>query len=205
MTTTTPAAELSRPQEELTETASFLAPIEKPKSLMLKVAYWYSRRMFGKVGRPFSVFSARMPSSFVSFYGKVSRLDRKLRLPAETVILVRERVASLNGCLWCMDASRWYAVRRVPQSVAKLDALDDYRTSPLFSAQERAALAFATEVTEGKSVAPETFAELARHYSEREICDIVWLIASEHLYNKTNVALNIHSDGLCAIWERRRS
>jgi hypothetical protein len=25
-------------------------------------------------------------------------------------------------------------------------------------------------------------------------CDIVWLIASEHIYNITNIGLNIHSD-----------
>jgi hypothetical protein len=37
------------------------------------------------------------------------------------------------------------------------------------------------------------------HFSEREICDIVWLVASEHLYNKTNVGLNIGSDGFCEV------
>jgi hypothetical protein len=46
-------------------------------------------------------------------------------------------------------------------------------------------------------VSPDTFARLARHFSEREICDIVWLVASEHLANMTNRGLNIESDG-CA-------
>jgi len=40
----------------------------------------------------------------------------------------------------------------------------------------------------------ETFQRLAQHYSEREICEIVWLVASEHLYNMTNIGLNIHSE-----------
>jgi hypothetical protein len=40
---------------------------------------------------------------------------------------------------------------------------------------------------------------LSRYYSEREICEIVWLVASEHLYNLTNIGLNIHSDMLCDI------
>jgi len=44
----------------------------------------------------------------------------------------------------------------------------------------------------------ETFQRLAQHYSEREICEIVWLVASEHLYNMTNIGLNIHSI-CCAI------
>jgi hypothetical protein len=52
-------------------------------------------------------------------------------------------------------------------------------------------------------VDPNTFARLIRHYSEREICEIVWLVASEHLYNMTNIGLNIHSDMLCDISRKR--
>ena len=67
----------------------------------------------------------------------------------------------------------------------KFDALDQYRTSALFSDAERAALDYVTELTKDKEVNPQTFERLARHYSEREICEIVWLVASEHLYNMT--------------------
>ena len=52
--------------------------------------------------------------------------------------------------------------------------------------------------------APDTFARLAHHYSERRICEIVWLVASEHLYNITNIGLNIHSDMLCDVTLARR-
>ena len=44
---------------------------------------------------------------------------------------------------------------------------------------------------------PDTFACMARQYSERAICEIVWLVATEHVYNMTNIGLNIHSDMLC--------
>jgi hypothetical protein len=64
---------------------------------------------------------------------------------------------------------------------------------------ERAALDYVTEVTNEKYVRPDTFAALARHYNERGICEIVWLVASEHLYNINNLALNIGSDGLCKV------
>jgi hypothetical protein len=46
---------------------------------------------------------------------------------------------------------------------------------------------------------------MARYYSEREICEIVWLVASEHLYNMTNIGLNIHSDMLCDISRRKKA
>jgi alkylhydroperoxidase family enzyme len=144
-----------------------------------------------------------MPLAFLSFYGKVSGLDKKLRLPSPTRVLIRERVASINTCHFCMDAARWYAVRESPANAARLDALDEYRTSPLFTDAERAALEYATELTRDKAVSPDTFERLTRYYSEREICDIVWLVASEHLYNISNIGLNIGSDGLCELSQQR--
>jgi alkylhydroperoxidase family enzyme len=77
---------------------------------------------------------------------------------------------------------------------AKFDALEQYGTSPLFTDAERAALDYVTEVTKDKRINPNTFARMSGHYSERAICEIVWLVASEHFYNMTNIGLNIHSD-----------
>jgi alkylhydroperoxidase family enzyme len=184
---------------------SFLAPIEKPKGVVLRIMYWYSRRQWGMVPRPFSVFVARMPSAFGSFYGKVSKLDKKLVVPADTAVLVRERVASTNMCTWCVDGQRWFVTRKAPHLLPKLDALPEYRTSPLFDDRERAALDFATELTADKHVGEETFERLSGHFSEREICDIVWLVSSEHLYNIGNIGLNIGSDGLCDVANRPQS
>ena len=179
--------------------ATYLPPIQRPRGLVLKLVYVFTRRQFGKVATPLAVFSARMPLAFLSFYGKVSRLDKKLQLPSQTAVLIRERVASLNTCRFCMDAARWYAMKESTDNLARFDALPEYRTSPLFTEAERAALDYATELTQDKEVAPATFAQLTRYYSEREICDIVWLVASEHLYNMTNIGLNIGSDGLCEL------
>ncbi len=164
---------------------------------MLKLAYGYTRRRFGQVPGPLSVFCARMPAAFTRFYMKPGMLDRKLKLSAATVVLVRQLVASTNLCLFCMDANRWSAINRSGVDQAKLDALGEFRASPLFSAHERAALGFAQELTRDRWVNPATFAELAHHYSEREICEIVFLVSSEHLYNINNLGLNIGSAGMC--------
>ena len=179
--------------------ATYLPPIERPRGMFLKLMYFFMRRQFGKVMTPIAVFSARMPMAFMLFYGKISRLDKKLQLPAQTALLIREQVASTNTCLFCMDASRWYAIKASPDNAARFDALGEYPTSPLFTDAERAALAYATELTSKREVAPDTFSRLTHHYSEREICDIVWLVASEHLYNLSNIGLNIGSDGLCEL------
>jgi alkylhydroperoxidase family enzyme len=86
---------------------------------------------------------------------------------------------------------------------AKFDALEQYGTNSLFTDAERAALDYATQLTKEKKVDPEVFGRLSRYYSEREICEIVWLVASEHLYNMSNIGLNIHSDMLCDVTKRK--
>ena len=181
----------------------FLPPIEKPRGLMTKLAYYFTRRQFGKVLTPLKVHSARLPAAFGMFYAKIAELDKKLTLSPEMILLIRERVARLNVCLFCMDIGRSFTIR-LSLNEAKFDALEDYRTSPLFSEAERAALDYVTELTKDKEVNPETFARMARHYSERAICEIVWLVASEHVYNMTNIGLNIHSDMLCDISRRKK-
>jgi alkylhydroperoxidase family enzyme len=102
-----------------------------------------------------------------------------------------------------MDIGRAFIIK-ASMNEAKFDALEDYRTSSLFTEAERAALDYVTELTREKKVNPDTFARMARHYSEREICEIVWLVATEHVYNMTNIGLNIHSDMLCDISKKQR-
>jgi alkylhydroperoxidase family enzyme len=182
---------------------TFLPPIEKPQGLLLKLAYYFTRRQFGKVLTPLKVHSARLPAAFGLFYGKIGKLDKKLMLPREIVFLIREQVAHLNICRFCNDIGRWFSIQE-SMNQAKFEALEEYRTNTLFTDAERAALDFATKVTKNKEVDPDTFGSLARYYSEREICEIVWLVASEHLYNVTNIGLNIHSDMLCDISRKTR-
>lgn len=182
---------------------TFLPPVDKPRNPLMKMVYAMDRRMTGKVTGPVAVFAARMPVAFGNFYGKLSRLDKKLKLPHSTAVLIREHVASVNMCLFCMDAARWFALKESPENRARFDALPEYQTSPLFTQAEKAALDYATELTRSQTVSPDTFARLRKFYSEREICDIVWLVASEHIYNVTNRGLGIGSDGLCELSTQR--
>lgn len=171
---------------------------------MIKLAYYFSRREFGKVLTPFKVLGARMPAAFGMFYGKIGKLDKKLTLSREMVMLVREQVARINVCEFCIDIGRAFTIK-ASLDQKKFDALADYRTSNLFSEAERAALDYVTELTKEKRVKPETFARMKGHYNERQICEIVWLIATEHLYNVTNIGLNIHSDMLCDIGLKKKT
>jgi alkylhydroperoxidase family enzyme len=183
---------------------TFLPPIEKPRGLVMKLVYAITRRQYGKVLTPLKVVSARMPLAFGFFTAKISKLDKQLTLPPETALLIREQVARLNACLFCVDIGRSFTIK-ASMNEAKFDALEQYQTSPLFTDAERAALEYVTELTKDKRVHPETFARMSRHYSERTICEIVWLVASEHFYNMTNIGLNIHSDMLCDVSRKAKA
>jgi hypothetical protein len=80
--------------ENIVNLDTFLPPIEKPRGLMMKLAYYFTRRQFGKVLTPLKVHSARLPAAFGLFYARIGKLDKKLTLPRR----------------WsCSSASRWRA------------------------------------------------------------------------------------------------
>ncbi len=183
---------------------TFLPPIEHPDGFIKKLAYFFTQKQFGKVLTPVKVYSSRLPAAFGLFYAKISKLDKKLTLSPELALLVREQVARINVCLFCMDIGRSFVIKELGDE-AKFEALDEYHTNSLFSEADRAALDYVVELTREKKVAPETFTRLSKHYSERQICKIIWLVASEHLYNITNIGLNIHSDMLCDISRKHKA
>lgn len=181
----------------------FISPIENPTDPTLKQVYVAQQNRLGKVLTPAKVLLARLPPAFTKYYGMSLELDRELTLPPETIMLVRERVARLNVCLFCIDSIR-AATILASMNQAKFDALEEYDTNPLFTNSERAALDYTTQLTRDKKVDPATFDRMAEYYSEREICEIVYLIANEHLHNITDIGLNIHSDMICDIARKRK-
>ena len=181
----------------------YLTPIEQPPGLLMQLVYFLSRKMFGKVVTPLKVVYSRLPAGFTFFSFKISKLDKKLELPAETVMLIREQVARINVCLFCIDIGRSFAIKAFMDE-KKFDAIDEYQNSPLFTEADRAALDYVTELTRDKKMRPETFARLAKHFTERQVCEVAWLVATEHYYNLINIGLNIHSDLLCDIAKRKK-
>jgi alkylhydroperoxidase family enzyme len=185
-------------------TIPFLPTIEKPDSLVMKLVYYLTKRQFGKVLTPVKVGSARLPVAFGMFYGKTYELDKKLKLPKETAFLIRHLVALINVCEYCIDIGRFKAMKEL-MNEEKIDAVGAYKMSPLFTDAEKSALHYATELTKDKKVRQETFSRLRIYYSERQVCEIAFLVATEHLINLTNIGLNIHSDKFCDLSKRNRT
>lgn len=182
----------------------FLMPVEKPKSLLWKLLYYWTRKRFGKVITPMKVTAVRLPLGFGAFSNKINQLDKKLQLPAETMMLIREQVAKINVCTFCIDIGRAQTIMS-SMDQAKFDALADYAASDLFSAKEKALLSYVTMLARDRKMDRATFDRLAAHYDERSICEIAWIVSTEFYYNIGNIGLNIHSDMLCDIAKRKNT
>src|SRR2546426_2494252 len=90
---------------------------------------------------------ARLPGPGVlRAYVRMGRFASGAALEPRVDLLVRQLAAELAGCRWCIEHGlhRW---RRSFLPVAELGALRRYAASPLFSARERAALAFTEAVS----------------------------------------------------------
>lgn len=176
-----------------------IRPLEgREAPLMLHVFNWLSRRMYGQ-----EMASARIiahnPRFLLGslgmgiFSGGPSKLDPRTRL------LAMHLAAEINGCAWCLDFGAYMGARGgVPAE--KLAAVGEYATSPVFTPAERAALAYADAMTQvGGHVPDDVFANVRRHYSEREIVELTVAVAAENFYNRGNAALGVEAQGFCAL------
>jgi alkylhydroperoxidase family enzyme len=179
-----------------------LQPIEKPKGLMMRIAFWMTQRQFGKVMMPMKVIYPRMPEAMKLSY-EIQKFETKgIKLDPGLHLMIASLASEINGCAFCLDLARAMAIRE-HLGMEKFNALLEYKASPLFSERERAALAYVEEATRHKRVSDATFEALRRHFNEREIVEITWINAVENYYNLINLPLGIESDGFCALVQQR--
>lgn len=172
-----------------------LQPIENPKNLFLKIAYWFTKRNYGKVMSPLKVIYARKPE-LLSFAMKIAKFEEKQNsLSPDLRLLIKVATATQNGCTFCQDIALAHAVKG-KIGTAKFVALVNGEKSDVFSEKERAVLRVLDEYNSQRKVSDEAFADLQKHFSETEIVEILALNAFEHFYNAMTIPLEIHSDGL---------
>ena len=89
---------------------------------------------------------------------------------------------------------------RLGVSTEKLEALNDYAKSPLFSDAEKVALEYADAITDThRDVEDELFARLQRHYDEDTIAELTMIIAWQNASSRFNRAFRIPSQ---EFWRR---
>jgi alkylhydroperoxidase family enzyme len=173
-----------------------ISPIENPRSIKLKLAYWFTKKKMGKVITPIKVVQARMPDT-LSLSQKLLRIQGNLSLSKDLVFYIKSYVATLNGCSFCIDIAKAAAENDV--EIQKYEELLNNESSDIFSEAEKTALQYVEAITLEKKVTDDLFEKLQRYYSDTEIVEITWLNAMENYYNLINKPLQIGSDNLCSI------
>jgi len=109
--------------------------------------------------------------------------DGKLRA------LVELRVSQINGCAFCLDMHANEA-RHLGELQQRLDCVAAWREAPFFTDRERAALAWAESLTlVAETRAPDdVYAEVKKHFPEKELVDLTAVIGMINLWNRMSVA-----------------
>jgi len=115
------------------------------------------------------------------------------RVTSELKRLVGHVASRIAGCRYC-EAHTIRAAQRFGAAEgadpARLDAVWEFRTSPLFNAAERAALEFAAAAASVPgAVTAETAAELKRHWNDGEIVELAGVVALFGFLNRWNDAM----------------
>jgi len=114
---------------------------------------------------------------------------RKVSLEAPLLELVRARASQLNGCAYCVDTHSRDAIDG-GDSPRRLFALPVWRETPFFTARERAALQLTEAMTRlaDHPISDALFADVAQHFSEQELADLIWCIAVINTWNRLGAA-----------------
>ena len=106
--------------------------------------------------------------------------------------LIKLRASQLNGCAFCLQFHLNLA-RALPQppAPAKLDLLATWRDAHVYTARERAALAWTEALTlmAGQHVDDDVYAQLQRHFSTSEIAFLSAAVANINAWNRIAGAL----------------
>lgn len=124
----------------------------------------------------------------------MTAIRQKCRLAGDLRELAIIRIAHINGASYEAEQHVPFALRE-GVSQAKLDALTDWEASPLFTAPERAVLAYTDAMTKNVRVPDETFAAVRAAFDHQEIVELTATIASYNMVSRFLEALQIHAVG----------
>ncbi|MBI2812408.1 MAG: carboxymuconolactone decarboxylase family protein [Candidatus Melainabacteria bacterium] len=103
-------------------------------------------------------------------------------------VLIELRVSQINDCSYCCSLHLEEA-KKLQVSATKLDMLPQWRSSALYSDEEKAALAWAEAVTRLHQGIEEIKQGLFTYFSEREIVDITASISIMNALNRMAISL----------------
>ena len=132
-------------------------------------------------------FKALAPDVFDAVLA-LGQFAAKAGLDRQLLELVKLRASQINGCAFCVQHHVLLG-EKLGLSADKLNLVVVWREAPLFSARERAALAWTealTLLTGG--VSDEVYAQASAEFSEKELTYLTSAIASINVWNRFGAA-----------------
>lgn len=177
-------------------TTSRIAPIAPARApLLTRLLYRVAKRRFGEVPEPFAVAAhhPRLLMANVVHEGLLQSGSNKL--PAGVRELAVFWTARTVGCSWCVDFGSMLQ-RLDGLDVDRLTDIDDYATSPRYTDDERAAIAYADAMTtDPHTVTDEQVADLRRRFGDAGVLELTYQIGVENMRARMYAALGITEQG----------
>jgi AhpD family alkylhydroperoxidase len=173
-----------------------IAPVPPQRaSLLTKLMYRFAKRRFGEVPEPFAV-AANHPRLMVANAVHEALLQSgSKKLPTSVRELAVFWTARTVGCSWCVDFGSML-IRLEGLDVERLKSVDEYATSPLFTDDERAAIAYANAMTtDPHTITDEQVADLQRRFTDAGVIELTYQIGVENMRARMYSALGITEQG----------
>jgi AhpD family alkylhydroperoxidase len=167
----------------------------KRANWLIRPMYRYAKRRFGEVPEPFAV-AAHHPRLLVANAVHETMLQSAShKLPVNVRELAVFWTARTVGCSWCVDFGSMLQ-RLDGLDIERLKDIDNYATSPRFTDDERAAIAYADAMTtDPHSVTDEQVADLRARFGENGVIELTYQIGIENMRARMNTALGITEQG----------
>lgn len=133
-------------------------------------------------------YAKASPEGFKALGGVYVAIQRS-GLPKELVDLVYLRVSQINGCAYCIDTHSRDLLKS-GLAVDKLTLLPVWRDSgSIFSARERAALAWAETVTRvaETGVSDTDYDAGAAEFNDKELADLTYAVGLMNVFNRLGI------------------
>ncbi|MCV7151650.1 carboxymuconolactone decarboxylase family protein [Mycobacterium pyrenivorans] len=173
-----------------------IAPLPPAKtSLLTRLMYRYAKRRLGEVPEPFTVAAHHPRLLLANAVHEGMLASASKTLPAGVRELAVFWTARAIGCSWCVDFGAMLQ-RLDGLDVDRLRHIDDYATSPLFSGDERAAIAYADAMTtDPHRVTDEQVTDLRGRFGDAGVIELSYQIGVENMRARMYSALGITEQG----------
>ena len=173
-----------------------IAPLPPQRaSLLTRLMYKFAKRRFGEVPEPFTVAAHHPRLLVANGVHEMLLQSASVKLPANVRELAVFWTARTVGCSWCVDFGSML-IRLEGLDVERLKSVDEYATSPLFTEDERAAIAYADAMTtDPHTITDEQVDDLVRRFGDDGVIELTYQIGVENMRARMYSALGITEQG----------